>query len=411
LSFLSGTLDDIGLDVTHKEDYRNSKYTYFAPGTGTFGWNIYANLDVLKTNGRNNGILAITDFRKAISLYLDRDDFNSTCYTAHQSCYGLLGPSYYYDIENGGVYRYTQYAKEGLLRVYGFTENADGTWTDGSRTYSTYEDAYEAMNGMNRTLAKELIESAYTELTTNADLYGYDSSKKITIKFGCSTDNENYRRSYDYVVSMIASLVEGTSLEGKIEVVFDASFGSNWSNDFKSGSYDLAVGTGFSGGAFDPAGFLQCYVDPEAGLMYSTWWDTSTDMLEFTMPAGSYAGAGQTYTMSVLNWYRCLNAIAESTDKYTFNWGSGVIDESVRLQLLSKLEEYTLSKYYTIITTSQYSASLLGAKFSYISDEYNTFMGFGGFRYMLVNYTDAEWTTYVSNQGGDLSTEYKKTAE
>ena len=141
MSFLSGALDSIGLDVTHKDDYRNSKYTYYAPGTGSFGMNLYANLDVLKTSGRNNGILAIRDFRKAISLSLDRDDYNATCYTSHQTLLGLLGPSYYYDVENGGVYRDTVYAKEALLRVYGFTENEDGSWTDGTNTYVDYEEA------------------------------------------------------------------------------------------------------------------------------------------------------------------------------------------------------------------------------------------------------------------------------
>ena len=52
--------------------------------------------------------------------------------------------------------------------------------------------------------------------------------------------------------------------------------------------------------------------------------------------------------------------------------------------------------------------SFLGAKFSYISDEENTFMGFGGMRYMEVNYTDAEWADYVAANNNDLSAEYKK---
>lgn len=410
MSFLSGGLDSIGLDVTHKEDYRNSKYTYYAPGTGSFGMNLYANLDVLKTSGRNNGILAIRDFRKAISLSLDRDDYNATCYTSHQTLLGLLGPSYYYDVENGGVYRDTVYAKEALLRVYGFTENADGTWTDGTNTYVDYEEAYEAMNGYNPTLAKELVESAYKELTENAEHYGYDASKPIIILFGTSTDNENTRRQYDYFVNMFTEMVEGTSLEGKIQVNFDASFGDAWADDFKAGAYDLAPGTGFSGGAFDPSGFLQCYLDPSAGLMYSTWWDTENEQLTFTMPEGDYEGAGEELTMSVYNWYCCLNGMAEAYNQpNTYNWGAGFIPEDARLELTARLEELTLEQYYTIATTSEYSAEVTGAKFTYITDEYNIFMGFGGYRYMTVNYTDSEWTQYVADHNGDLTSEYTKT--
>ena len=410
MSFLSGGLDSIGLDVTHKEDYRNSKYTYYAPGTGSFGMNLYANLDVLKTSGRNNGILAIRDFRKAISLSLDRDDYNATCYTSHQTLLGLLGPSYYYDVENGGVYRDTVYAKEALLRVYGFTENEDGTWTDGTNTYVDYEEAYEAMNGYNPTLAKELVESAYKELTENAEHYGYDASKPIIILFGTSTDNENTRRQYDYFVNMFTKMVEGTSLEGKIQVNFDASFGDAWADDFKAGAYDLAPGTGFSGGAFDPSGFLQCYLDPSAGLMYSTWWDTENEQLTFTMPEGDYEGAGEELTMSVYNWYCCLNGMAEAYNQpNTYNWGAGFIPEDARLELTARLEELTLEQYYTIATTSEYSAEVTGAKFTYITDEYNIFMGFGGYRYMTVNYTDSEWTQYVADHNGDLTSEYTKT--
>lgn len=410
MSFLSGGLDSIGLDVTHKEDYRNSKYTYYAPGTGSFGMNLYANLDVLKTSGRNNGILAIRDFRKAISLSLDRDDYNATCYTSHQTLLGLLGPSYYYDVENGGVYRDTVYAKEALLRVYGFTENEDGTWTDGTNTYVDYEEAYEAMNGYNPTLAKELVESAYKELTENAEHYGYDASKPIIILFGTSTDNENTRRQYDYFVNMFTKMVEGTSLEGKIQVNFDASFGDAWADDFKAGAYDLAPGTGFSGGAFDPSGFLQCYLDPSAGLMYSTWWDTENEQLTFTMPEGDYEGAGEELTMSVYNWYCCLNGMAEAYNQpNTYNWGAGFIPEDARLELTARLEELTLEQYYTIATTSEYSAEVTGAKFTYLTDEYNIFMGFGGYRYMTVNYTDSEWTQYVADHNGDLTSEYTKT--
>ena len=421
MEFLSGGIDEVGLDVTHKDKYRNSKYTIYSPGTGTFGINIYANLVGLKNNGRNNGILAITEFRKALSLALDRDDYNNTIYTSHQTCYGIMGPSYYYDVENattledGGIYRNTQYAKEALLRTYGFTQNEDGTWTIDGETYEADTDlgltatdvAYEALTGYDLTQAKQLVEEAYRILTENAEEYGYDPEKKIEIKYGTSEDNENTQRSYRYIKEYIENLVEGTSLEGKINVTFDASFSTKWADAFKNGEYDLAAGTGFSGGALDPAGFLQCYVDPNAGLMYSTWWDTEAEMLTYTMPEGDYDGAGETLTMSVFNWYCCLNGIAGAYEQdYTYNWGMGFIPESARLQLLAKLEEVVLSKYYTIITTSEYSATVFGAKFSNLSEEYNMFMGFGGYRYMIVNYTDEEWEDFVASNNNNLENLY-----
>ena len=282
--------------------------------------------------------------------------------------------------------------------------------TNGTNTYVDYEEAYEAMNGYNPTLANELVESPYKELTENAEYYGYDDSKPIQLLYGTYTDSDGTRRDFEYVKEMLETMVEGTSLEGKLEISFDASFGTAWANDFRSGAYDIASGTGFGGGAFDPSGFLQCYVDPEADLMYSTWWDTASEQLTFTMPEGDYEGAGEELTMSILNWFCCLNGIAEAYEQeYTYNWGAGFIPEDARLELTAKIEEVTLEQYYTIACTSQYSATVTGAKFSYITDEYNTFMGFGGYRYMTVNYTDSEWTQYVADHNGDLTSEYTKT--
>ena len=54
------------------------------------------------------------------------------------------------------------------------------------------------------------------------------------------------------------------------------------------------------------------------------------------------------------------------------------------------------------------NGALLSPKFSYISYDYNTFMGLGGMRYMIVNYTDAEWADYVKANNNDLTSEYKK---
>lgn len=92
MGFLNGTLDEVGLDLDHKNDYRNSKYTKYAPGIGTFGMQLQGNLNALKSGGRNNGILAIRDFRKAISLSLNRDDYNAANFTSHKSCFGIMGP-------------------------------------------------------------------------------------------------------------------------------------------------------------------------------------------------------------------------------------------------------------------------------------------------------------------------------
>ena len=45
---------------------------------------------------------------------------------------------------------------------------------------------------------------------------------------------------------------------------------------------------------------------------------------------------------------------------------------------------------------------LLTQQMFYVTDEYNAMLGYGGLAYTKYNYTDAEWTAYVAEQGGEL---------
>ena len=58
--------------------------------------------------------------------------------------------------------------------------------------------------------------------------------------------------------------------------------------------------------------------------------------------------------------------------------------------------------YYTVPVANEFSASLLSYKVDYITYEYNTFMSYGGIKYMKYNFTDAEWAAEVAAQGGVL---------
>ena len=71
MGFLNGTYDDASLQSENVEEYLDSKYVYFtSTATGTFGMQLYSNLDVLKNSQNNNGILAIQEFSHAFNLAL-----------------------------------------------------------------------------------------------------------------------------------------------------------------------------------------------------------------------------------------------------------------------------------------------------------------------------------------------------
>lgn len=411
LKFLGGETDDAALDTEHVADYMYSKYTSYAPGSGTFGMQLYGNLPVLKASKNNNTILAIDEFRQAFSLALNRADVVETIWPGSAvACYGLLNSMYYHDVENGLVYRNTTEAKEGLLRAYGFTEE-NGTWSDGNEIKNaTLEEAYEALTGYNPVLSKKLMQEAYDIMVGDPDTYGYDPSKKITLIYGSSQDTPKQRERATYLQGVLDAVTAGTSLEGQIEIVFDASAGSGWSDAFRSGATQIGFGYGFQGNAFNPFDIVGAFVNPDDDLNYHTYWNTKTVMKEITLPEGDYEGAGETITMSLANWYFCLNGLAEVNQQtYKYNWDAGYAPVEARLTILAALEEEVIKKAHSVMLIGDYSGSLLGAKFSQFSKDYNTFMGFGGIRYMIVNYTDAEWDQYVDANNGDLTEEYKKT--
>lgn len=414
MSFFSGKIDSKGLDNTYLESYKNSKFTVYSPDTATFGLQIYSGLDAIKNNGRNNGILAIPEFRQAMSLALAREEFATDILAPNQAAYGVLNSQYYYDIENGGVYRYSTQAKEGLLRAYGYTQAADGTWSNASGDITGYptDDAYATLGGSNMTKATELVKAAYAKLTADKEFYGYDESKNISILIGWSAPNKTYTNAYNYFKSAWEEMAKGTPLEGKIDVKYDENRGSKWSDDFKAGKYDISPLSGISGNPLDPYDLIRCYIDPNYALNYHQYWDTNKVSLTIKFGEDDTQFSGKEYTMSALNWYCSLNGIAATyKDQYglefDYNMDNGYLSESNRLLILAALEELVLKQYQFVPLVSSYSASLVGAKFSYISDEYNMFLGFGGYRYMVVNYTDSEWATFVSQNNNNLTEFYK----
>ena len=417
MGFLNGTYDDASLQTENVAEYLDSKYVYFtSTSTGTFGMQLYSNLETLKNSENNNGILAIQEFRHAFNLALNRSDIVEKIWPGSAvPCFGLLNVAYYYDIENspeledGGQYRNATIAKEGILRAYGFTQGADGKWSGGDLKDLSTEDAYEALTGYNPTLAKQKMQEAIAILTADPAKYGYDATKDITLIYGSSSDTDKQRFRASYLQEVLDDLTKGTALEGKIKVVFDASAGSQWAEAFRTGATQIGFGYGFSGNAFNPFDIIGAFVNPDDSLNYHMYWDTSAIDLTLTMPAGDYAGAGETITMSVQNWYFCLNGLAESEEQAkTYNWGEGFAPVEARLMILSALEEITIKESRSVMLIADGGGSFLGAKFSYFSEDEHTFMGFGGLRYMEVNYTDAEWTAFVAQNNNDLSAEYKK---
>jgi len=390
LAFQKGNLDGIGMDVKIAADYRTSKRAYFTPETYTFDLNIQSNA-ISKTDKRNNLLLNYADFRKAISLSLDRDDYCAKNNPSSQAALGLLNSMYYYDVENGKVYRDTIQAKEAILNAYGATKNADGSWKVGETTYTDIEDALDATTGYNLTLARQLVESAVAQAKKDGK---YSDGDEIILTYGIETQSANTDRVKNWFQAAFDNMTKGTSIEGKVKIEYFMFSSATWSKQFADGEYDLCFGA-WGNAPFNPA-YLLCETQISDENRYADKWDpTTVEVTVKATPDDKHKDGNYTYNLA--QW----RLILQGKDGCPVNFKNFPMED--QLAALGAVETAILKEYYSIPVFSRYSASLMGYKVDYISYEYNTFMEYGGIRYMTFNYDDTAWAEFVASNNNILN--------
>ena len=390
LAFQKGNLDGIGMDVKIAADYRTSKRAYFTPETNTFDLNIQSNA-TSKTDKRNNLLLNYADFRKAISLSLDRDDYCAKNNPSSQAALGLLNSMYYNDVENGKVYRDSIQAKEAILNAYGATKNADGSWKVGETTYTDIEDALDATTGYNLTLARQLVENAVAQAKKDGK---YSDGDEIILTYGIETQTANTDRVKNWFQAAFDNMTKGTSIEGKVKIEYFMFSSATWSKQFKDGEYDLCF-SAWGNAPFNPA-YLLCETQISEDNRYAKKWDPKT--VSVTVKATPDADHKDgIYTYNLEQW----RLILQGKDGCPVNFKNFPMED--QLTALGAVETAILKEYYSIPVFSRYSASLMGYKVDYISYEYNTFMGYGGIRYMTFNYDDTAWAEFVASNNNILN--------
>lgn len=393
LAFQKGNLDGIGMNVKIAADYRTSKRAYFTPETWTFDLNIQSNANS-RTDKRNNLLLNYYDFRKAISLSLDRDDYCAKNNPSSQAALGLLNSMYYYDVENGKVYRESIQAKEAILNAYGATKNEDGSWKVGETTYTDIEEALDATTGYNLTLARQLVDSAIEQAKTDGK---YSDGEEIILTYGIETQSADTDRVKNWFQAAFDNMTKGTSIEGKVKIEYFMFSSATWSEQFADGEYDLCFGA-WGQAAFNPA-YLLCETQISKENRYATNWDPTT--VEVTVKATpDDKHKDGVYTYNLEQW----RLILQGKDNTLPNFKNFPMED--QLTALGAVETAILKEYYSIPVYSRYSASLMGYKVDYVSYEYNTFMGYGGIRYMTFNYDDTAWAEFVASNNNILN--YKK---
>lgn len=380
--FLKGQLNWYGLQPEEAEEYRGSEFVVYTPGNFTGNLLIQTQKDALagrESDGINKTILTIPEFRMALSYSIDRADFALAATAASIPGFGLLNSTYIADPETMTPYREYDAAKETLLSVYGMEYGED---TD----YATLDDAYNAMTAYDLDAAKEYFDIAYDKAIEQGLMTEDD---KVVIAFSFSEDNESSQRTYNYINENWKNAVEGTKLEGKLEVEYDPTAGANFGTNFKNGISDITI-AGWSGAAMDPFYLISAYLfdDYRYNLAYN--------------PEGHEIEAeidGETYSLTPMEWW---NAMMGLDPDHPF--GKGQTTEENRIYILSLVEADILTDYSAVPLYYQTFAELVSQRIEHQSYdyEYHPLMGYG---FAMYNFDDVEWTNYISEQGGFL--EYK----
>ena len=362
LLFLQGKSDSYSLSGDSLGKYQSSDFIYYSPNPYVYLLNINNDMDSLLSRqqpGENKTILTNLEFRKGISLSMDRAKF-----LAQQGygkvMYGLISDMFIYDVETGTSYRDSEPAKEALKTFYGVSDVDDITGYDLDTARKCLE------NGYNQALADGLC--------TETDKFVFD--------YPTWSNEPNYVKEVSFMQDSIDAAAAGTPLEGRITVNMVVS--ENYYEALDSGEYDICMNA-WNGMPSDPYALMENYVtnynSPQPYLGFSP----ETETLDITLD-------GSTVTKTYFDWYNEL-----------YSGEYAIADSNTRNQILASMELALMQKYRDCPFWSASTAFLGGRKISYPTYDYVNEVGFGGIRFMTYNYTDAEWEKYCADNNYQLN--------
>lgn len=421
--FLSGKFDSYGLQANDMNDYQDSDYTYYTDGDST--WFIMFNPDVkayenneyeYTTDEEGNSvkgahknidkqILAITEFRQAISFALDRTAFELACDPTGNVAKALFSPLIVSDPEKGTAYRTTPEAKDAIVKFWGLDDQIGP-----NKLYEDIDAAIETITGYNLPMAKTLFDTAYDKAV---ELGYMDSDDVVEICIGTSNlTSAYYNNGYNFLVNCYTDAVKGTKLEGKLTFTRNGTLGSGFADALRNNVVDMLFGVGWTGSALNPYSLVAAYTT--SGQRYQSDLDYSKKFADVSLPRSVVEGIDSdeyaVYTADVAKWTATLSGTeitvtkgsGENAETFTVSFGTSA-DYTIRGIVLAAIELAVLRDYCAIPIAYDSSASMRSMKYEYYTEEYVYGVGRGGVKYYKFNYNDSEWAAFVASKGGKLN--------
>lgn len=381
-AFLRGELTEWSPSANELSQYSLSDQLYKVDETYTMSIFFNSDLNALKTmdsskGNKNSVVISNSNFRKALSLAIDRADWVSTT-AGYKPTYSLMNDLYYYDIFEDPTSRYrdTEQAMKAIVELYG-VQYGEG------QKYATLKEAYNSITGYNLAEAKALMKQACEELVA-AGLYTKGENIVINMAWakGALTDDDNAQATK--LQQFFNAALEGSGF-GTITLNPVGNLSNRYA-EVPNGNYAIGYGA-WGGAAFYPFRNLDVYFSPDLyELNEAACWDPTTET--FTMTVN-----GVEVTKTYREWAYSLYGAGEYANS----------SFETRLEITSALEKQFLSFYYRIPLASTTICSMLSYQANYYTSTYQIMYGFGGLRLMNYNYTDAEWVQYVAENGGSLN--------
>lgn len=383
-AFLKGALSVWSPSAEELVSYALSDRLYRADETYTVSLFFNTNVDALKEMDRSKGntncvVLSHPDFRKALSLAVDREEFAGAT-PGYKPVYALMNDLYFYDVYNDPTssYRGSDAAMQAICELYGVSYGE-------GMAYATLREAYDSISGYNLTEAKELMQSACEELTATGL---YDPGEDIHIRIGWAKGALTAADTNQAALlgKYLNAAADGSSF-GTITLEPIGNINDRY-DDVPAGEYAIGYGA-WGGAAFYPFRNLQVYCDTDQyEINEAACWDPAAETLTLNVD-------GAEVTKTWKDWSGALIG--------TGDYASA--DNELKLEITAQLERRFLEKYYRIPLAATTVCELLSYKASYYTDEYNIMYGFGGLELMNYHYSDEEWNSFVASQGGALSYE------
>ena len=389
-AFIRGELDEVSLTSADLESYGHSENLLKTDLTYTGRFVFATDLEKLKAleeaadDGGNKQVLYCDEFRKAISLSINRAEFCASCTAGFKPAYFLLNNLYYCDIEHDAEsqYRDTKEGREAVLRLYG-VEYGPGT------PYADDVEAYASITGYDVEAARALFREVY-ERAVAEGLYTDGQEIHIRCEVSRAALSDDDLRQQDHLNEYVAAAAVGTGFEGRITFEFIGE-AEDREIDIANGRIEM-IRAAWGGAPFYPFSSIRVYCEPDymGGLLSkiqeSCGWDPTAETITIGID-------GEEITDTIQNWAKSINEGGKYfADEYA----------DIRLVILSHLESAILGSYQCIPYGSYTDCSLFSKKIRYAAAEYNLMYGYGGVRLMTYNFSDAEWDEFVKSQGGSI---------